>query len=109
MSLSIDIDEVGSILLADGWHDVASNEDGVSTFDIDAYEYLQKWANYGKDKFECLHSGGAGFGFTDIDGNYVFGPVNSILAIKLSKDFIKKKVEEIEIELQKPHKGNDNA
>jgi hypothetical protein len=41
MSLSIDIDRVSDVLLADGWHRVIF-QNGESTFLIDAYEYIQR-------------------------------------------------------------------
>jgi hypothetical protein len=41
MGLAIDIDEVEAVLLADGWHDVVFFE-GKSSFETDAYEFIQK-------------------------------------------------------------------
>ena len=51
MSLAIDVDKVGGVLLADGWHKVRW-QDGRSTFDIDAYEYVREW----KTKSAILYS-----------------------------------------------------
>lgn len=39
MSILIDIDKVTAVLLPDGWHDVAWKDDE-STFELDAYEYV---------------------------------------------------------------------
>lgn len=41
MSLAVDVDRVAQVLLADGWHTVDFNE-GVSSFDLDAYEFIRK-------------------------------------------------------------------
>ena len=106
MSLAIDIDTIGSVLLADGWHDVSSNTDGVSSFDIDSYEYLLKWANYGENKSQLLYDGGAGFRFMDSGRNCYFGSINSILAVKTKQDYIDKKIEVMNIELNKPNEKN---
>jgi len=76
MSLAIEVDSVASILLSDGWHDVA-----FKSFDLDAYEYLH-------DKL-VLHGGGqsdvcaTGFIFTCKDGSIMCGPLTSIQAVKI--------------------------
>ena len=70
MSLSIDVDEVMRVLLADGWHEVAN-----SSFAIDAYEYL--W------KGQLVHGGDdGGFSFDDkLTGMRVYGPMSALLAV----------------------------
>jgi hypothetical protein len=76
MSLSIDVDKVRGVLLADGWHQVVGN-----SFDLDAYEYM-----HGDT---LIHGGGeggmkaTGFRFKDANGP-VYGPLSSILAVRLA-------------------------
>ena len=42
MSLAINVDCVASVLLSNGeWIGVEFNDNGVSTFDLDSYEYIQ--------------------------------------------------------------------
>lgn len=77
MSLSIDVDRVMRVMLADGWHEVARK-----SFDLDSYEFNHESA--------CILRGGAvlhvcstGFRFTDpATGRAVFGPVTAILAVE---------------------------
>jgi hypothetical protein len=52
-SLAIDIDKVEAVLLGDGWHDVVFFE-GKRSFEIDAYEFIQK----GDEKSFDLRVGG---------------------------------------------------
>lgn len=97
MSLSIDVDTVTAVLLADGWHTVVNG-----SFDLDAYEYLwsgidgvkvadlRKYPNErGGDRDPILlHGGGnsgvcaTGFSFTAEDGDRVSGPLTAILAVR---------------------------
>ena len=81
MSLEIDIDRVSAVLLADGWHDVAD-----VSFMVDAYEYLDFGHAGGHDyppgKAMLLHNGGAGFAFMEPGGQWIYGPVSSILAVR---------------------------
>lgn len=80
MSLAISTDHVTSVLLADGWHEVASMEDGRSSFDLDSYEFHQGRL--------CVHGGGnsgvcsTGFTFTTPQGDTLIGPLTAILAVK---------------------------
>ena len=82
MSLNIDIDTVTEVLLEDGWHQVEDE-----SFDLDAYEYLERWENHGQKKSYPLHSGGnsgvcsTGFIFEE-NGAVVMGPLTAILAVK---------------------------
>lgn len=82
MSLNIDIDTVTEVLLEDGWHQV---ED--VSFDLDAYEYQQRWENDGLHKSYPVHAAGNsgvcsnGFMFKE-NGAVVMGPLTAILAVK---------------------------
>jgi hypothetical protein len=89
MSLAIDIDKVSRVLLADGWYTVAFDERKVSSFDLDAYEYLQ----YPKDPRRGPHvllGGGVlplvpstGFVFKDAETKrLIYGPITAILAVE---------------------------
>jgi hypothetical protein len=76
MSLAIEVDNVKSVLLADGWHEVAPN-----SFQIDAYEF--------RDGDEVLLKGGAANGvistgatWKGTGGESIACPLTSILAIK---------------------------
>ena len=76
MSLAIDIGDVAAILLADGWHSCTRG-----TFSMDSYEYV--------DTNETVLGGGNcplisayGFAFNEA-GLWIYGPVTSILAIKV--------------------------
>ena len=82
MSLSIDIARVTDVLLEDGWHEVEDQ-----SFDLDAYEYVQEWENYGEKKSLVIHPGGhagvcrAGFLFKE-NGAVLMGPLTAILAVR---------------------------
>jgi hypothetical protein len=95
MSLNIDIDKVTAVLLADGWHDVAW--DNESTFELDAYEYvdgdhLAQLHARGSDPGSAIHlAGGAeesvgvaatGFRFWTGSGEIMAGPITAILAVR---------------------------
>lgn len=75
MSMWIDSDNVSSVLLADGWHDVKER-----SFDIDAYEYHHQEV--------AIHGGGqsgvcaSGFTFRCMDGRTYHGPLTSVLAVR---------------------------
>jgi len=76
MSLYIDIDKVSSVLLADGWYSVFE-----LSFDVDAYEYLQRTDNDPfKDKL--LHGGGTGATWKLPTGERICCPIDSILAVR---------------------------
>jgi hypothetical protein len=81
MSIAIEIDGVKQVLLSDGWHIVGENEEGDSTFALDAYEYL--WGE------QVVHGGGSsgvcstGFVFfDDSTQNWVAGPLTAVLAVR---------------------------
>jgi len=97
MGLHIDVRDVTSVLLADGWHDV---EPG--TFTLDAYEFADttpdEYANATDDR-PLLHGGGAagvcatGFEFAVRDGSekrrggsLIAGPLTAVLAVQRSGD-----------------------
>ena len=77
MSLSIQLDDVAAVLLADGWHEVSE-----AHFDLDSYEYLSG--------DHLLHGGGdngitaIGFWLQQPDGKKIAGPLSSILAVRLN-------------------------
>jgi len=83
VSLRIDVGDVTGVLLEDGWHRVEMLDEGISSFDLDAYEFVEGDL--------LLHGGGVsgicsnGFTFHEIDENGVrrnlMGPLTSILAI----------------------------
>jgi len=76
VSLGISVDKVQSILLADGWHDVAG-----ASFNLDTYEYVQ-----GDQRVPEDGRGGArstGFGFRELSGNHLYGPLTAILAVRI--------------------------
>lgn len=83
MSLSIDVDAVTAVLLADGWHDVLEG-----SFDLDSYEFT---VGKGNDE-RILHGGGdsdicaIGFTFAVRGGDRLSGPLTSILAVKVSEE-----------------------
>jgi hypothetical protein len=79
MSLSIEVESVRSVLLADGWHDIVRK-----SFELDAYEFHA-------DVVPIL-AGGAiagvpslGAKWTDAtDGQVIACPITSVLAVKIS-------------------------
>lgn len=80
MSLSIQISQVGAVLLADGWHEIMSG-----TFDLDSYEFL--------DGADLVHGGGAsgvcstGFSYVPQSSggtpgtSRICGPLTAVLAV----------------------------
>ncbi len=74
MSLAIDVDDVTSVLLADGWHKVPNK-----SFNLDSFEFL--WAG------DLIYGGGGsgvcatGFSFESEDGT-ISGPLTAVLAVK---------------------------
>ena len=74
MSLSIDVNRVEKVLLADGWHHVAEQ-----SFDLDAYEFV--------DEGVTVHGGGAtgitatGYVFRTQKGAVIAGPLTAVLAV----------------------------
>ena len=101
MSLCIDVDRVRAVLLADGWHDVATegqcrlSQSSISTFEIDAYEFVQQG---GHDRLlggQEKHVAATGFAFTErvpaqegdpYEYRAVFGPLTAILAVAYSQE-----------------------
>ena len=89
MSLFIRIDDVQEVLLADGWHKCdftrkrtnSNNENDASSFDLDAYEFVEEYWNYDNRKSMVHHNGGTGFVFSE-DGKYISGPISTLLAVK---------------------------
>jgi hypothetical protein len=86
VSLAIEVDHVEEVLLADGWHPVTKNSDGVSTFSLDSYEFV--W-EAGGDPNYLLHGGGrsgvcaTGFSFRETaHGARISGPLTAILAVR---------------------------
>lgn len=93
MSIAIDVDNVASVLLEDGWHEVA---DG--SFSLDAYEFIW-WSRPrqnergGDNDPDVLHGGGqggvcaTGFDFTEKgwDGLRIAGPLTAILAVRFQR------------------------
>ena len=76
MSLGISVDRVQSVLLADGWHDVAG-----ASFNLDTYEYFQGDQRVPKDEQGSVRS--TGFGFRELSGNLLYGPLTAILAVRI--------------------------
>lgn len=78
MSLAINTDDVISVLLADGWHEVENK-----SFDLDAYEYQiyeDHFTTFSPEKNGITYEG---FTFTEA-GHVICGPVTSILAVRLA-------------------------
>lgn len=76
MSLKIDVDDVTSVLLADGWHTVTDQ-----SFTLDSYEFVWQGAlQLGGGQCEGVPS--TGFEFRGSDGKIWAGPLTSILAVK---------------------------
>ena len=96
MSLAIDVDEITDVLLVDGWHAVEWHYDkdgaGASTFDTDAYEIMWYGSAERKKNMEPIGhfqpgdkpQDYTGFSFRE-DGVRVFGPMSSVLAVKVGK------------------------
>ncbi len=83
MSLAINVERVVAVLLTDGWHDVAprSTDDPLSSFIIDAYEYVT--AHAANDERSVWHNDDPGFAFAEADGkHWVVGPLTAILAVR---------------------------
>lgn len=87
MSLTIDINTVYAVLLADGWHDVATLPNGDTSFHIDSYEYLSGDPNdagylvilgAGTEPLIPTH----GFEFAEGNGGHIAGPLTAIIAIR---------------------------
>ena len=91
MSLAIDITGVLRANVRGIWHDVGSykkNGKLVSSFYIDAYEFVEPYDNNGIPDHYLVHGGGhsdicpTGFSFVDADtGLVVSGPLTSLDAV----------------------------
>jgi hypothetical protein len=89
MSLLINPNTVTAVLLADGWHTVDQDDDGISSFTIDSYEFVFMI----KDPLQGtltpipVHGVGdsgvcaKGFQFAT-GGDYVSGPLTAVLAVR---------------------------
>lgn len=87
--MAIEISKVNAVLLADGWHTVSKTTyrgKQVSTFTIDAYEYVDGMDSHGN--YMILVGGGTvtgvpSMGFTFRESGGLFsGPLTSILAVR---------------------------
>jgi hypothetical protein len=76
VSLAISVDKVKTVLLADGWHDVAG-----ASFTVGAYEYARGDAI----AFPSgqLGENPTGFGFREPSGDHLYGPLTAILAVRI--------------------------
>lgn len=89
MSLLIEIDKVTEVLLADGWHVVDWNAPGkVSSFEIDAYEFLRYRADENHRDHVTAVGGGEVSGVSAVGATWqtagiqIACPFPSILAVK---------------------------
>lgn len=85
MSLAINPDQVRGVLLADGWHTVAEyqEEEPISTFALDAYEYVTPHPVADRDPLIQQGDETLGFAFQDADGGqWVYGPLSSVIAVR---------------------------
>ena len=85
MSLAINVDRVEAVLLADGWHEVSLNEQNVSSFTLDAYDFIRRVE--GKDPIVLLSGVSmAGVPSTGVSwlekGVRVSCPLTAVLAVK---------------------------
>jgi hypothetical protein len=99
MSLLINVDKIRDVLIEDEWHTVYWN-DGISTFNLDSYEFMHQRDEDRDDDFLLLLGGGqcdgvpsTGFAFQecaveglgdakDQPGDWIFGPLTSIKAVR---------------------------
>ena len=105
MSLAIDIDTVVKVCVAGKWHDVKfwneEEDETVSSFHLDAYEYVTHLDPGEWPPLHTEHGGGeygicaAGFGFDDeITGLRVSGPLTSIDAVMNDPSLSKSRAKE---------------
>lgn len=94
--MSINVDEVGAVLLADGWHFVQALVDNPAcgSFDFDAYEFVEPHVEVRADAALIMHGmGRAGIcptAATWIDkesGVRLSCPLTSVLAVQESANF----------------------
>jgi hypothetical protein len=98
MTLGIDEDAISAVLLADGWHDVDRNDDGVSTFSTDAYELVYFGSPARRLDLEPLWSfqpkdDATGFYFCS-GGEDFYGPMSSVLCLRQSREIRERLQEE---------------
>ena len=80
MSLNIDVDDVVKVNISGTWHDVYQYNEGVSSFFLDAYEFIydQNLEHGGGQGGICA----TGFTFIDAETNLtISGPLTSIIAV----------------------------
>ena len=92
MSLAINANIVSAVLLADGWHGVEWLDADLSSFTLDAYEYLDGEKEVGQGNAFVLLGGGQekhvpSTGFTFIEmieftKMRVSGPLTAVLAVR---------------------------
>ena len=84
MSLAINVDRVEAVLLADGWHEVSLNEQNVSSFTLDAYDFIRRVE--GKDPIVLLSGVSVAGVLTGVSwlekGVRVSCPLTAVLAVK---------------------------
>lgn len=76
MSAAISVDKVKTVLLADGWHDVAG-----ASFTVGTYEYARSNAVAPASGPPGDHP--MGFGFREPSGDHLYGPLTAILAVRI--------------------------
>lgn len=76
MSLAIEVDDVTSVLLTDGWHKVIDK-----SFEIDAYEFThEKELRVGGGQVEGVSS--TGVRWKEPEGSWIACPFERILAVR---------------------------
>lgn len=81
MSLAIEVDDVRRVLLSDGqWHLVVDK-----SFTTDSYEFVcGSYTQLGGGQCDLVPS--TGFAFKDRDGQWVYGPLTAIQAVRTERD-----------------------
>lgn len=102
MSLAINVEKIYAVLIAGVWYPVAKGKDGTSSFDLDAYEFLDGENTIERDARTLLGGGTVegvpmtGFYFRvdrskrkmfdSGEGSYcMFGPITSIQAVLMTR------------------------
>lgn len=102
MSLMIDQDVVGKVMIGGHWYEVV---DG--SFEVDCFEIIQKWQNWNQTKemvvykLEWEGAGGSGCSFeTEMDGNIVrlHAPMSAVQALVESNDLVEAKRKKMKAE-----------
>jgi hypothetical protein len=87
MSLAIDVERVSAVQITGQWYDVLPTADGVSSFSIDAYEFV--W-DHGEGNIEVMHGGGEngicskGAIFKHTLNEWIAVPFDRIQAVKVN-------------------------